>query len=395
VTGGAVTLNSTGGSITANNTTNDFTGTVSVSSTGAVSLVDANALTLGAVTANTFAARTLTGALTTTDVVNALATTGTALELNIATNYINTAGASALQTGVGARWIVYSNSPETDLRDTLAADFRQYNAPFGTTPAASGNGFLYTVAPVVTASLTGTVSKEFDGTTTFTVGAANYLLSGILSTDVVTLGNTTAGTVSSANAGSSLPLTVTGVTISAVNGEEIVYGYALTSSTITGNIATITPAGLTVTTTDVVKDFDGTIAALGNAVLVGGTLFGSDSISGGTFAFTDANAGIGNKTVITSGVVVNDGNSGGNYQITFVDNTTSTINIANAIIDTSVVDKIVSNAIRINTNFNITKIVIDLYPANTVFDTSIFIQEPIYSKPLAASILEERKDHNT
>ncbi len=398
VTGGAITLNSTGGSIIANNTTNDFTGTVSVSSTGAVSLVDANALTLGAVTANTFAARTLTGALTTTGVVNASATTGTALELNIATNYINTAGASALQTGAGARWIVYSNSPITDARNTLVADFRQYNAPIGTTPVASGNGFLYTVAPTITVSLTGTVSRDYNGTTAFTLGASNYALTGMLGTDSVTLNNPASGDVSSANAGSSVALSVTGIVIaSAVNGAETIYGYTLTSSTATANIATINKAALSISTTDVVKDFDGTVAALGNAVLVGGTLFGSDNISGGTFAFTNVNAGVG-KTVTTTGVTVNDGNSGGNYQVTFVDNTTSTINpvvIPAPTTDTAIIERIVSTIIRVNTSFNISEIIIDLYPVNTIFDTSIFSQKSFYSRQFTTPVLEERKDSNT
>jgi hypothetical protein len=74
-----------------------------------------------------------------------------------------------------------------------------------------------------------------------------------------------------------------------------------------------------------VKTYDGTTSANGIAVAVGGTTFGPDFISGGTFAFTDENVGTG-KTVTTSGVTVNDGNGGGNYNVTYVDNTTSTIN---------------------------------------------------------------------
>ena len=53
------------------------------------------------------------------------------------------------------------------------------------------------------------------------------------------------------------------------------------------------------------------------------------TLSGGTFAFTDKNAGTGDKTVTTTGVTVIDGNSGGNYTVTYADNTTSTINKAN------------------------------------------------------------------
>ncbi|MCF8208073.1 MAG: hypothetical protein K9K38_01500, partial [Rhodoferax sp.] len=56
-----------------------------------------------------------------------------------------------------------------------------------------------------------------------------------------------------------------------------------------------------------------------------GTLFAGDTLSGGSFAFTDKNVGSGNKTVTVSGVTVNDGNSGGNYKLSLVDNTTSSI----------------------------------------------------------------------
>src|SRR5699024_9531806 len=58
------------------------------------------------------------------------------------------------------------------------------------------------------------------------------------------------------------------------------------------------------------------------------TLFRTDSISGGNFAYTDPNMGIGNKTVTVGGVTVSDGNSGGNYTVSYANNTTSTINPA-------------------------------------------------------------------
>ena len=45
-------------------------------------------------------------------------------------------------------------------------------------------------------------------------------------------------------------------------------------------------------------------------------------------AFTEPNAGSGDKTVTSGGVTVNDGNGGGNYVLTYANNTTSTINPA-------------------------------------------------------------------
>ena len=93
-----------------------------------------------------------------------------------------------------------------------------------------------------------------------------------------------------------------------------------------GSSLTVTPAALTVTTGAVTKTYDGTTAAAGSAIVSGGQLFG-DTLSGGSFAFTDRNAGSG-KTVRVSGVTINDGNGGNNYTVTYADNTASTIDKA-------------------------------------------------------------------
>ena len=99
--------------------------------------------------------------------------------------------------------------------------------------------------------------------------------------------------------------------------------------------STINPASLTLEAANVTKTFSGTLSVSDTASVASGTLYhnasnggAQDSLSGGTFAYTDPNAGAGNKTVTTSGVTVNDGNGGGNYLISYVGNTTSTINPA-------------------------------------------------------------------
>jgi len=113
-----------------------------------------------------------------------------------------------------------------------------------------------------------------------------------------------------------------------VNGGYVVNdGNSGNNYTVTLNSAsgTITPAELTVTTNSVSKEFDNALGAAGTAVVSGGALHGSDSLSGGSFAYTDKKVGIGNKTVTVNSVTINDDNGGANYSITFVDNTTSTI----------------------------------------------------------------------
>ncbi|WP_262967331.1 beta strand repeat-containing protein, partial [Methylobacter psychrophilus] len=84
----------------------------------------------------------------------------------------------------------------------------------------------------------------------------------------------------------------------------------------------------------VTKTYDGSLAAAGTAVVTLGTLYNNasnggtlDSLSGGTFAYTDANAGTG-KTVTTDAVTVNDGNLGGNYTVSYANNAASIIDKA-------------------------------------------------------------------
>ncbi len=72
------------------------------------------------------------------------------------------------------------------------------------------------------------------------------------------------------------------------------------------------------------KTYDGTTSVTGAApVVTSGTLYVNqsnsntqDALSGGSYTYTDANAGTGNKTVTTSGVTITDGsNNGGNYAV--------------------------------------------------------------------------------
>ncbi|SIS42602.1 YDG domain-containing protein [Neptunomonas antarctica] len=143
------------------------------------------------------------------------------------------------------------------------------------------------------------------------------------------------------------------LTVAAASGNTNVGDYALTvaggvsssatltqlnSNGVTANAAnlTVTAAPLEVTANSVTKIYDGKLTTDGGAIVTGGTLYTNagngnttpDRLSGGSFAFTDKNAGTGNKTVAVSGMTLNDGNNGNNYAITYVDNNTSTINPA-------------------------------------------------------------------
>ena len=84
-------------------------------------------------------------------------------------------------------------------------------------------------------------------------------------------------------------------------------------------------ASITISTDNVVKIYDGSDSAIGSANVTGGQLFSTDNLTGGTFSYTNVDAGS-NKTVSVSSVTVNDDNAGGNYSASYSNNTTSTIN---------------------------------------------------------------------
>jgi len=111
----------------------------------------------------------------------------------------------------------------------------------------------------------------------------------------------------------------TGTYAHGVSGSDNNYALTFIDGTLT-----IDKAKLTVGSSDVTRTYDGTTSAAGTAIVLGGRLFGADAISGGSFVFTDKNAGTG-KTVTVGGVTVDDGNGGDNYDVTYSSNTNSTI----------------------------------------------------------------------
>jgi filamentous hemagglutinin family protein len=188
------------------------------------------------------------------------------------------------QGGTGAAWRIYDGQTGPLLRTFLK--------PL----TASGNG-----------------SKTYDG---IAVSIGNYTLSDASADTSKLLGTAqVGGTLLGARNAGTYTQTVSGL----YSGQD---GYDL--NFVDGQFV-INKAALSISTADVIKTYDGTTSAKGSVVINSGSLYGSDSISGGSFAFADKNAGTG-KTVTVSGVTVNDGNNGGNYEVTYVDNITSTIN---------------------------------------------------------------------
>ena len=187
------------------------------------------------------------------------------------------------------------------------------------------------------------VTKTYDGTTSATGTAqANSALFGSDSLSGGTLA------FSNKNAGTGKTVTISGVSVNDGNGGG---NYNVIYDANTNSI--ITPASLALTTSNVSKTYDGTTTAAGHTVLANGTqLFGSDSISGGSFSFGNKNAGTG-KTVNVSGVTVSDGNGGGNYSVTYVPNTGSSISKALLLLQAASLNRVYDGTTDANTSINI------------------------------------------
>lgn len=184
---------------------------------------------------------------------------------------------------------------------------------------------------VTPANLTLSGTRTYDGTTIF---AGTHLTATGVDGETFSVGGTgAAGNLGTKNVQTSQPLaTVAGLTLGAGNsGAALASNYQALSTV--GSTVSVTKASLTVSTSDVVKTYDGNTSALGSPIVTAGQLFGSDAVSSGPFgflyAFVGKDVGIGNKTVTIAGAVVNDGNNGANYALTLAPNTTSTINRAN------------------------------------------------------------------
>jgi filamentous hemagglutinin family protein len=171
--------------------------------------------------------------------------------------------------------------------------------------ATGASGAIGTInAATLTASLTGTVSKTYDGTTVATLAVANYGLSGVIGGDAVTLGNTAAGTYDSKNVETGKTVTVTGLTLGGAGAGN----YVLASGSVSGAVGAINPAILTAGLTGTVsKTYDGTASAslaAGNYTLSGvvtGESVTLNNPASGTY--NNASAGSG-KAVSVTGLAI-------------------------------------------------------------------------------------------
>jgi hypothetical protein len=136
------------------------------------------------------------------------------------------------------------------LSGANAGDYQLYST--------STNAYVGKIDPkALTASLTGTVEKTYDGATTATLTAANYSLSGVIGADSVTLNDPTSGTYAQKDVGSGLGVTVTGLALSGSKAVDYTLSGSVTGAVGKIDAKTVTP-GLTGT---IQKTYDGTTTA--------------------------------------------------------------------------------------------------------------------------------------
>nr|WP_245213714.1 filamentous hemagglutinin N-terminal domain-containing protein [Rhodoferax sp. AJA081-3] len=241
VASGSFTLKATG-SITQNGTITTSSGGVDLDSGGSISSGFGINASGGAVRLSAASGLTLTGPGISSDAA------GDAVLL-ITTGGLLSASVPITTSGAGGRWLAYVPSFLSNVFPTGWA-FKQVNATYGTTVLGAGNGILVAAAPVLTLSgstVTGTVSKVYDGNTSINLtGAILPVVSGgaIDADDVsgATLSGGT-GTLDNKNVGTGKLVTVngvgvTGITTSLALGSKPVYGYQV--PTVSGNIGTVT-----------------------------------------------------------------------------------------------------------------------------------------------------------
>ncbi len=93
-----------------------------------------------------------------------------------------------------------------------------------TLAATSLSGAIGIITPkTLTATLTGTASKVYDGTTTASLAGSNFNFSSgdVIGSDVVTLVSPKSGTYASVNAGTGITVTATGLSLTGARSRQL------------------------------------------------------------------------------------------------------------------------------------------------------------------------------
>jgi hypothetical protein len=354
--GGNITLTSSGVITQSAGALLSTTGSLSTTSVGGVQLSNANAVRyfsgINSVSGNVSFANS--GALLDVSVNNGAGTgavfvksagdlgllntgvitsaTGNAAVLVAGGNFVNSSNYNITLLGTGARWLIYSTNPSANTVGALltgSTDFQQYGATYpSTTVLGAGNGLLYSTSAssaVVPVSLTGSVSKVFDGNTSAPLTSSNYVLGGVTDTIFGTssgasLSGMGSGAYASPNVGTGISVSTSGGTATVTFSTKTVYGYGLSAASAA--IGDITPAPIVITPVSAsligtaAKVYDGTLLATlapGNFLLSG--FVGSDAATVTKTTGTYVSKDVGSAIAVSATLATTDFMPMGNTQL--------------------------------------------------------------------------------
>ncbi|TWU48137.1 beta strand repeat-containing protein [Rubripirellula reticaptiva] len=165
------------------------------------------------------------------------------------------------------------------------------------------------------------VSKTYEGNTAMVNLSLDQ--TGDVNGDVLTLNGQ--GSYADRHAGTGLAYTVGNLELGGTDANNY---YLTVGSTFTANDGVITPKNVTITAPPVAKVYDGNTNSVATTPQLQAftTALGitGDSVASITLTYDDKNVGT-DKTLTASNIAINDGNGGGNYNITFTDNADSSI----------------------------------------------------------------------
>jgi hypothetical protein len=225
---------------------------------------------------------------------------------------------SSSNDGVHTATYTFSISTLTATSHNISAAYNPAGDP--NYNGANSGSLSYVVNPkALTVSGITANNKVYDGTSSATLNTGSAALVGVVNGDTITLNTSGAtGSFSDKNVGTAKPVTISGLTISGTAASN----YTLSQPTATANVSA---RSITVTAAANTKTYDGTTSAGATPTITSGTLASGDTANF-TESYNTRNAGSG--LILTPAGSVNDGNSGNNYNVTFVQNTNGVINKA-------------------------------------------------------------------
>ncbi len=229
---------------------------------------------------------------------------------------------TGLQNGETVGAVTLTTNATTSTSGNYNTDAYDSGNPWTITPSAATGGTFtagnynitydtgsLTVTPA-TLTVTGITAgnKVYNGATSATLaGLSSAKLTSVLPGDSVTLNTAGAsGNFANKNVGTGITVTVSGLTLAGPQAAD--YTSAATTT------ANITPAPLTVTALANTKTYDGTTSAAATPAITKGKLFGTDT-AGFSEAYTTINARA--ALTLTPSGLVNDGDGGHDYAVTF------------------------------------------------------------------------------